>query len=182
MSVSLCVSQNSPPKTAHGGMPLDVLHTLGEEKTCHMVDTKINTEVKNSLSPWSPKHAWTKIMTAMRSNFTSMQQKAVIVAGLQCWEHAGGVTGKLQDVIILKKHCYWTSSISCTISAAQPRPENFELQNKMLWNRIRCIAMDRSQNRYDWWAGRWDPIARALPCYLVWSNFSGFLICIQETD
>lgn len=46
MSVSLCVSQNSPSKTVHGGTPVDVLYIPEEQKICQMVDTKIDTEVK----------------------------------------------------------------------------------------------------------------------------------------
>lgn len=46
MSISLCVSQNSPSKTVHGRMPVDVLHSWEEQKICQMVNTKIDTEVK----------------------------------------------------------------------------------------------------------------------------------------
>lgn len=46
MSVTLCVSQNSPSKAVHGGMPVDVQYTLEEQKICQMVDTKIDTQVK----------------------------------------------------------------------------------------------------------------------------------------
>lgn len=43
---NVCVSQNSPSKTVHGGKPVDLLYTLEEQKICQRVDTKIDTEVK----------------------------------------------------------------------------------------------------------------------------------------